>query len=149
MSADQIEQVFRPFQQADTSTTRRFGGTGLGLSIIRRLTDEMGGTVNVSSEPKRGSCFRVTLSLPGPAPDAPWLAPDQLATEAAPYPRPDDLLSGSRFTGRVMVVEDNRDNQRILGYHLQRVGLEVEIARFASHLNDARRARRQGRAAGD
>jgi PAS domain S-box-containing protein len=128
MSADQIEQVFRPFQQADTSTTRRFGGTGLGLSIVRRLTEEMGGNVNVNSTPGQGSCFRVTLSLATVAADTRWLPPDELATEAAPYPRPDDPLFGSRFAGRVLLAEDNPDNQRVLSYHLRRLGVAVEIA---------------------
>ncbi|MBL8345629.1 MAG: response regulator [Rubrivivax sp.] len=57
LSADQVSRLFRPFEQGDTSTTRRFGGTGLGLAITRHLAALMGGEVGVHSEPGRGSCF--------------------------------------------------------------------------------------------
>ncbi len=62
--ADQIERVFEPFSQADTSTTRRFGGTGLGLSIVRQLVEKMRGTLRLHSQPGTGTRVDFSLDLP-------------------------------------------------------------------------------------
>ena len=67
MSPEQIERLFKPFEQADSSTTRRFGGTGLGLSISAHLVHAMGGRIEVSSHPGAGTTFCVSLPLVEPA----------------------------------------------------------------------------------
>ena len=66
MSQAQIARIFEPFEQADSSTTRRFGGSGLGLSITAHLIKAMGGTIDVSSSPGAGSCFSVKIPLIAP-----------------------------------------------------------------------------------
>jgi signal transduction histidine kinase len=63
VAADQREHIFRPFAQADGSTTRKYGGAGLGLSLAARLVAAMGGALDVDSEPGNGSCFHFTLRL--------------------------------------------------------------------------------------
>jgi len=64
IEAEALRRVFEPFQQADVSTTRRFGGSGLGLTICRELAELMGGRVEVSSRPGLGTCFTLQLPLP-------------------------------------------------------------------------------------
>ena len=92
--------IFEPFSQADTSTTRKYGGTGLGLTISTRLVQMMGGRIWVESEPGRGSQFHFTVRLG--AADAKEI---KLGTVAPP-----ELLRGVK----VLVVDDNRTNRRIL-----------------------------------
>ena len=63
LSADEIQRLFQPFSQADSSTTRRFGGTGLGLTISKRLVELMGGSLSLDSQPGVGSEFSVLIPL--------------------------------------------------------------------------------------
>ena len=106
-------RLFRPFTQADESTTRRFGGTGLGLSICRELAHLMGGEVGVHSEPGHGSCFWAELPLPEAA-GLPPAAPQQGQALV-------ERLRGAR----VLMVEDNAVNMLIAVAMLERWGIEV------------------------
>lgn len=70
MTSETIEKLFKPFTQADASTSKLYGGTGLGLAICRRLTELMGGTITAESSPGEGSRFIVNLSFSIPEIDA-------------------------------------------------------------------------------
>ncbi len=106
-------QLFKPFSQADQSTTRRFGGTGLGLSINRELATLMGGDVGVISDVGQGSTFWAELPLPARQPAPP------------PPPRPG---GGSLQDMRVLMVEDNPVNMLIAVAMLERWGVKVSQA---------------------
>ncbi len=100
--ADKLGVIFEPFSQADGSTTRRFGGTGLGLTISQQLVEMMGGTLWVESEVGKGTVFHFTIRFELPA--APSRQPLSRLLEACP-----------RLRGmRVLVVDDNATNRRIL-----------------------------------
>ncbi|MGH9452162.1 MAG: PAS domain-containing protein [Terriglobia bacterium] len=113
ITPEQQKVIFEAFAQADSSTTRRYGGTGLGLSISSRLVELMGGRLWVKSEPGRGSEFHFTIAFGLPA--SPPLEP----------PRGDaSLLAGIR----VLVVDDNATNRRILHDTLARWGAKPLLA---------------------
>jgi CheY-like chemotaxis protein len=113
VAADARERLFRPFAQADSSITRRFGGTGLGLSICHELAGRMDGSVGVHSDGRSGSCFWAELALAGVAAPAPAGTHD-----AVPAALP---LAGMKL----LVAEDNAVNMLIVGAMLRRLGAQV------------------------
>jgi PAS domain S-box-containing protein len=107
---DRLGRLFQSFSQVDASTTRRYGGTGLGLAISQRLAELMGGRITVTSEPGRGSEFRFTVR----------------AASAELPSRVHRDLSGVQpaLRGkRVLVVDDNATNRRIVTTHLEAWGM--------------------------
>lgn len=110
---DAQSKIFRSFSQADGSTTRRFGGTGLGLTICQSLVEKMGGAIGVTSDPGKGSSFHFTIDA--------VLAADQSLKEPAAE------LRGRR----ILVVDDNETNRRILTRQLEIWGAQWDEAEDA------------------
>ena len=108
---DKLDAIFQPFAQADSSTTRRYGGTGLGLSISMRLVHMMGGKIWLESEVGKGSKFNFTVRLKIPISQS--IAPNVIAS-------PDSLINV-----KVLIVDDNQTNLRILEGMLTRWGMRT------------------------
>ena len=125
IAADQRHLLFHPFSQADSSTSRKYGGSGLGLAIVARLVALMHGTVEVSSDLGKGSCFSFTAqfgiatarpALSGPREHA--LAEIPLSTSAATVDRPLHIL----------IADDSFDNRALIEAYLKNTPYRVEEA---------------------
>jgi PAS domain S-box-containing protein len=128
MSPEQVGRLFRPFTQGDSSTNRMFGGTGLGLVISKRLAEMLGGNITVSSAVGQGSTFTATIGV-GPMEGVRMLLePDEGIRVGK---RPTETTAGqpsTRLEGRLLLVEDGRDNQRLISRLLTLAGAEVAMA---------------------
>ncbi|MFO7706002.1 MAG: ATP-binding protein [Halopseudomonas sp.] len=115
IAPEHLESMFHAFQQADSSTSRRFGGTGLGLSIARTFALKMGGRLEARSMPGQGSCFTLTITLPltEPLVDAPGTPPAEAAT-----------VGGLP----ILLVEDNPVNQMVIEGMLHSLRYQVVTA---------------------
>lgn len=114
MTTEHLSRLFIPFEQADASTSRRYGGTGLGTSIAARLTELLGGTISVESEVGYGSTFTVNLPLSPPA------------SGPAIVPPGENIVADTRLDGlRLLVADDNKTNRTILRAFLMRAGADV------------------------
>ena len=116
--ADKVASIFHPFEQADSSTTRRYGGTGLGLAITTRLVQMMGGRIWVESKVDRGSVFRFTARF--------QTAPDHVPE----IPR---RTRAAFQDARVLVVDDNGTNRNILEEILQSWGMLPTVTENAEN----------------
>ena len=121
IEAAELPRLFQAFEQADTSTTRRYGGTGLGLALTRRLAGLMGGDAGVTSTAGEGSTFwftaRLQPALAGPRPDAPAADEDMRA-----------LLARRPSRARVLLAEDDEVNREVATELLHAAGLQVDTA---------------------
>ncbi len=118
ISEAQQQKLFRPFSQATASTTRQFGGTGLGLTICKKLAELMGGGIGVKSRLGHGSCFWFTVKVrasEGRAISMPMQKLMKLETAAKPF--------------RLLLVDDNRINQKVALMMLKKLGYDADIAK--------------------
>ncbi|MGA3006441.1 MAG: response regulator, partial [Opitutaceae bacterium] len=111
MTSEASKKLFRSFTQVDTSAARRHGGTGLGLAISKQLVDLMGGSIGVESEPSRGSTFWFTAVFGA-------------SSQSSPPPGDKDEFEGKR----VLIVDDNLTNRRVLSHLLHGWGVMTEEA---------------------
>jgi signal transduction histidine kinase/CheY-like chemotaxis protein len=118
ISAEQLKKLFRPFTQADSSTTRRFGGTGLGLAICQRLVDSLGGKIWVESELGKGSTFFVRLPM------------QKVISTTSEHPiakQTFPLAMARDVPLRILVAEDNLVNQKLIRTLLSKLGYEAIV----------------------
>jgi len=133
MTRQQLEKLFRPFEQDDSSTNRKFGGTGLGLSISKRLADILGGDLSVTSEFGVGACFTFSLPL-SEVIGSQWSIQSQPPSSgpSVRMPRPVTesrmLVSESIDNAKILLCEDNPDNQRVISFILKKAGWKIDLA---------------------
>ncbi|ENT7209037.1 ATP-binding protein [Vibrio parahaemolyticus] len=115
IAPDKQGRVFNSFEQADSSTTRRFGGTGLGLAIVKKLTELMGGSITLKSVEGVGTQFIVTLPIP-------------LNESEKPSPQHTPVQTRSTQNLRILLAEDNRVNALVAKGFCEKLGHAVDVA---------------------
>lgn len=128
MNEEQQQHLFGRFSQADESTTRRFGGSGLGLYISKQLAEKLGGDIDLTSTPGEGSCFTAVIDC-GPVSQKDIVhnteqIKEQIKEQIAAQTDSEHL----RLCGHILLAEDNKDNQDLISYYLEQLGLQVSIA---------------------
>lgn len=124
MTQEELQNLFRPFTQADTSNTREYGGTGLGLCICKELVTNLGGEISCQSRKGIGSRFTFTMD-PGVIDEA-----NLVNKFDDGYVEPDDNLikiDPNTLMGRVLLAEDTLDNQKLISMYVTRAGAHVDV----------------------
>ncbi len=120
--ADKIGRLFTEFEQADASISRRFGGTGLGLAISRRIIEQMGGKIGVTSEPGQGSTFHFSLTLPWSDKAVADPSADRTGAEALK-----ERLAQLERPLRILIAEDDATNRMVVTKMLKEFELDVHV----------------------
>lgn len=113
ISKEKQQAVFDSFTQEDTSTTRKFGGTGLGLTIVKKLVDQMNGTIRIESEKHKGTTF--FMSIP-------------MNESGAVSHEEEELLDEAQKDYRILLVEDTPMNQELTQIMLEKAGYKMDLA---------------------
>jgi PAS domain S-box-containing protein len=125
IAQEHLEDIFKPFVQADNSVTRRFGGTGLGLTITRNICESLGGSLAVESELGRGSTFTATL----PAGDLADVRVNERPPEQGRGDIVDTREGKENLDGlRILLVDDGETNRKLIQLFLARQGADVTTA---------------------
>lgn len=120
IAQEKLGAIFNPFQQADSSTTRKYGGTGLGLAITKRLVKMMGGSLRVESTEGKGTKFVITCLIS--------CKKRQEHNSSLSQTTPVPTLNISKPNAKILVAEDNPVNQKLTFVILSKMGLSVDIA---------------------
>ncbi len=135
-----IQKLFMPFSQGDTSVTREYGGAGLGLLISQRLATMLGGSIQVSSDPGRGSTFTARLAVT--LPEEEEFETAALSVLPATPIEPPGADSPEPLAGRrILLVEDGRDTRQLVARNLRLAGAEVAFAANGAEALDTVRNR--------
>lgn len=128
MDDEQLQRIFSPFVQADSSVTRRFGGTGLGLSISKKFAEAMGGGITVASRPGEGSVFEVLIDV-GSLEGVRMISSDEAAKALRSQQRAaaNQGIASVR-AGKILIVDDTPANIQLLRVVCSKAGLTVETA---------------------
>ncbi|MEA1955897.1 MAG: nitrate- and nitrite sensing domain-containing protein [Campylobacterota bacterium] len=118
MNKEAQDKIFKPFEQADGSTTRKYGGTGLGLSITQNLVELMNGKIELESQEGKGSTFKITIPL----------EKIEDANEETVEVDFDEGNEQSHLTGHILIVEDNATNQMLIKMIIEEFGLTCDMA---------------------
>lgn len=116
---DKLEYIFESFSQAESGTSRKFGGSGLGLTITQKLIELQEGTISVTSEEGAGTCFSFAIK---------YTKSKQATSILNPNKKQDSFNEDGLSGKRILVVEDNEANQKVIYHMLNKVGIETDLA---------------------
>ena len=124
VNADDIDNLFKPFSQADSSTTRNYGGTGLGLDISRKLAHKLGGKLRCDSEQGKGSTFTLTIGT-----GSPECFEFIEKLEQVKFMHEENLTVDiqGQYGGHILLAEDSVDNQELVSIYVRNAGAKITI----------------------